>query len=117
MENEVFKTDQTSEIGLDVKPPIGKTAENSAGVVLSKSINDAFVSIPAEQLTKYQNNFPVLEKIPNIIKLNSNEIRINKGFKKRKTPKISTRHNSDLSERLAKISKQTKSINLDLDLN
>jgi hypothetical protein len=117
MKNEVFKTDQTSEIGVNVKPVQGKNQPSEGGPVLSNSINDAFVSIPAEELSKYQNKFSVFQKIPNIIKLTSDEIKINRKVNKRKTPKISTRYSSDLSERLAKISKKTKSINLDLDLN
>ena len=117
MKNEVFKTDQTSEIGMAIKSLPSKTKSSDKGLMLSNSINDAFVSIPAEELSNYQNKFSVFERIPNIIKLSSDEIRINKEIKQRKSQKIMPRHSSDFSERLAKISKQTKSINLDLDLN
>ncbi len=117
MKNEVFKTDQTSEIGMAVKSLPTTTKSSDNGPVLSNSINDAFVSIPAEELSNYQNKFSVFERIPNIIKLSSDEIRISKEVKQRKPKKTMTRYSNDFTERLAKISKQTKSINLDLDLN
>jgi hypothetical protein len=117
MKNEVFKTDQTSEIGITVKPSLGEHSSQESGPMLSNNMNDTFVPIPPEELSNYQNKFSDFQKIPNIIKLTSDEIRINKEVKKRKSPTISTRYTSDHSDRLAKISKQTKSINLDLDLN
>ena len=117
MKNEVFKTDQTLEIGINVKHSREKKTSRDNGPTISSKFNDAFISIPPEDLSNYQNKFPDFQKIPNIIKLTSDEIRINKEFKKRKPPVISKRDTIDLSERLAKISKQTKSINLDLDLN
>lgn len=115
MDNEVFKTDHTSAVGITVKPHTSKSTSRKSGPTLSNSINDTFVSIPPEELSS--NRFSVVQKIPNIIKLTSDEIRINKEVKTKKIPKISTRYSSDFSERLAKIAKQTKSINLDLDLN
>ena len=117
MKNEVFKTDQTSEIGMAVESSPPKSGSSGNGPILSNSINDSFVSIPAEELSNYQNKFSVFEKIPNIIKLSSDEIRINKEIKLKKPQRTEPRYTSDFSERLAKISKQTKSINLDLDLN
>ncbi len=117
MKNEVFKTDQTSEIGVNVKHPDEKNSSRENGPVLSSRINDAFISIPPEELSNYQNKFSDFQRIPNIIKLTSDEIHINKEFRKRKPRVIGKRSTNDLSERLAKISKQTKSINLDLDLN
>lgn len=117
MKNEVFKTDQTSEIGMSVKPSPTDSKSSVKGPMLSNSINDAFVSIPPEELSSYQNKFSVFERIPNIIKMSSDEIRINKEVRQRKPQKITPRQSNDFSERLAKISKQTKSINLDLDLN
>tara|TARA_E500000178_G_scaffold286078_1_gene287767 strand:+ start:218 stop:571 length:354 start_codon:yes stop_codon:yes gene_type:complete len=117
MKNEVFKTDQTSEIGMTVKSSSPNSGSSDNGPILSNNINDAFVSIPAEELSKYQNKFSVFEKIPDIIKLSSDEIRLKKEIKQRKSHITKPRQGTDFSERLARISKQTKSINLDLDLN
>tara|TARA_A100001011_G_scaffold378316_1_gene442935 strand:- start:159 stop:545 length:387 start_codon:yes stop_codon:yes gene_type:complete len=128
MENEVFKTDQTSEIGVQVKPHQSNTASRGEGPVLSKNINDSFVSVPPEKLSKYLSELgdvdsklreidKNLKKIPNIIRLNKSEINLKKGTKRNNEPRVAITTADSLAERLAKISKVTKTINLDLDLN
>ena len=117
MENEVFKTDEPSEIAIEAKPAQSENTSRKVGPILSNNIDDTFVSIPPEVLSKNVNKLSDFKKIPDIIKLSSDEIRIHNEVKTRAKPKISTRNSSDFSERLARISKQTKSINLDLDLN
>ena len=97
MKNEVFKTDQTSEIGMSVKPSPTDSKSSVKGPMLSNSINDAFVSIPPEELSSYQNKFSVFERIPNIIKLSTDEIRINKEVKQRK-PEVIRRNRKNYKE-------------------
>jgi len=127
MENEVFKTNQTSEVGINVESSGNQAIRKEKGDVLTHSMNDRFISVPPERLSKYISELgdvdkklklidKNLQKIPNIIRLNKKEVNLN--FEKNNNViKQTDGTRISFSERLARISKTTKSINLDLDLN
>ena len=127
MENEVFKTNQTSEVGINVESSSSQAIRKENGEILTHNINDRFISVPPERLSKYISELgdvdkklklinKNLKKIPNIIRLNNKEINL-KFEKNNNATKQTEDTRISFSERLARISKTTKSINLDLDLN